>query len=181
VNIPVYNIDRMSFGPGIIYAGPVGQTPTTDIGAVQTGAVLTIGRTVLEVRQGSPGIVTDEFLQALDVTLTFNGLEWNLINLATLIGAGITTSTATEETFGLGESARINEVALRFVHSMPTGGTISIHLWKAAQNAEQAITFGDDLHATPFSLRAHRATTDWVGNALDKDESLFRIIYEKPA
>jgi len=180
MNVPSYDTTRLSFGPGVIYIGPAGQTPTTDVGAVATGAVLTLGRTVLEVRQGSPAQVVKKFMQQEDVTFTFSGLEWNLLNLAQALGVGATSSTAAEDTFAMGGDIEINDVAVRFVHQLPSGGTVEVLLWNASQNAEQAITFGDDLHQFPFSMQANYAATDWAGNALPQGQNLVKIIHQKP-
>jgi len=180
MNVPSYTTERFSFGPGILYLGPAGTTPTIDVGAVASGATLTLGKTVLEVRQGSPAILVKQFIQQEDVTLAVSGLEWNLINLALAMGVGTTSSSATEETLALGGDVTIKNCAVKFVHQTPAGGTVNIYIWSASDTAEKTITFGDDPHNFPLELRGLHTTTDWAGNTLPAGQNLVKLVYEKP-
>src|SRR5262245_41469480 len=90
-NVPAYDTSRISFGPGILYLGPVGSTPTIDVGAVKGDFSLEIKRTPLEVKQGSPQSLIIEYVVDEAVTFKGTGIEWNLDRLADILGAGVTT------------------------------------------------------------------------------------------
>jgi len=178
-NVPAYSTDNFSFGPGILYAGAAGTTPTTDIGAVRSGAELAITRERITVEQGSPFQKVAEYVIRETATLTVTGIEWNFDNLARALGAGVTTSSATKDTFAFGGDMSIKEVALKFVHRSPAGHTFSLYIWKANGTGELTITFGDDIHEFPYTFEALRSKTDWAGGSLPEKEQLFKIIREK--
>jgi len=69
----------------------------------------------------------------------------------------------------------ITEAAVKFVHQMPSGGTVTVYLWKAQGSGEVTITFGDDPHEFPYEFTALTATTDWAGNTLGSKERLCKI------
>ena len=92
-NIPVYDADNISLGPGVLYIGPVGTTPTVDVGAIaEDGMTFTVSREYLEVFQGSPKVLIKQFVTDETVELTAQGLEWNIMNIPLALGAGVTTS-----------------------------------------------------------------------------------------
>ncbi len=49
-NLPQFDTNRMSIGPCVLYIGPSGTTPTVDVGAVESGAVLSSTRTKEDVK-----------------------------------------------------------------------------------------------------------------------------------
>jgi len=76
---------------------------------------------------------------------------------------------------GFGGDMNITEVAVKFVHQMPSGGTVIVYLWRAQGSGEITITFGDEPHEFPYEFSALTATTDWAGNPLSSTERLCRI------
>jgi len=174
-NIPSYDSDRFSFGPGILYLGVTGSTPSVDIGAVRSGAELTIARERLDVPQGSPRTIVKSYAVQENVQLTVTGIEWNLDRLADVLGAGVTTSSVAEDTIAFGGDMSIAQKALKFVHRTPAGTTIEVYLWAVEGSGEVAVTFGDDIHEFPYTFLARRATTDWAGNSLSTTRQLFKI------
>jgi len=175
MNVPEYSTKRLSFGPGVLYLGAAGATPSQDIGAVKTGAVLTITRDKLEVKQGSPAQLIQQWVISESVKLEVHGMEWNLENLKYAIGAGIIKTVTGGKTLELGGTMSIEECALEFVHQMPAGGTVIVDIWKAQAGGEIAITFGDDPHEFPYVFMGLNATTDWAGNPLESGARLCKI------
>jgi len=175
MNTPTYTTKRLSFGPGVLYIGAAGATPMTDIGAVKTGATLTITRDKLEVKQGSPESLIKQWVVSETVKLDVVGLEWNLDNLQYAIGAGVISTNGDETDFGLGGDMEVTEASLKFVHQMPAGGTVEIDIWKAQSAGELSVSFGNDPHEFPYSFIALDSTTDWSGSALDSKAKLVKI------
>lgn len=178
-NVPSYNTDRFSFGPGILYIGAAGSTPAIDVGAVTVGAKLAITREILEYKQGSPATVVKKFATQEAVTLDVTGLEWNVRNLALALGAGITSSDESLETFEFGGSMDVDQYALKFVHVTPAGHTISIYLWKAEAGGGFEVSFAEGPHEFPMSFSAVESTTDWTGAAVASNKRLIKLVYEK--
>ena len=178
-NLPSYSTERFSFGPGVLYIGAAGQTPTTDVGAVRTGASLRITREVLEVPQGSPRTIVQRYVTSESVQMSVTGIEWNLDNLAQFLGVDITTSTPSLEQLDFGGLMSLNAVSLKFVHQTPEGHTIEVDVWRAQGSGEIEISFGDDVHEFPYTFNAIESDTDWSGNSLTAGQRLCRIKYIK--
>jgi hypothetical protein len=174
-NVPAYDTTNLSFGQGVLYLGPAGSTPTTDVGAIRGDAKLTITRNILEVMQGAPQRLIKQYVTKEDVTFTFTGMEWNFTNLYRALGGGDLTTGSNEDTLEGGGDMNMTDVALRAVHSMPSGHTIEIYFWKAQGSGEINVTFGDELQEFPYTFRAMHAATDWAGNALADTKSLYKL------
>ncbi len=177
-NVPVYNADNISLGPGILYIGVAGTTPTTDVGAIaEDGMEMTVSREYLEVFQGSPKQLIKQFVTSESCEVVMNTIEWNLLQLPRALGAGVTTSSAGSDTFSFGGDPNTSELAVHIRHSLPSGHTISIYIWKAQASGEWVMNMAQDtLHNFPFSLKALVATTAWDGTALAVGQQLFRIV-----
>jgi hypothetical protein len=176
-NVPSYNADNISLGPAIIYVGLVGSTPTIDVGAVaEDGMEFSVAREFLEVNQGSPKVLIKQFVTGETVELTCNTIEWNLTNLTYALGTGVTTSTASVDTYAFGADPATTEVAVHVRHSLPSGHTISIYMWRAQPTGEWNMNMAqDELHTFPFSFKALQATTAWDGSALPVGQQLFKV------
>jgi len=174
-NIPVYETKNFSFGPGVLYIGPVGTTPSIDIGAVREGAEVAIAREALEYRQGSLQNLVKLYITRENIEFTIRGLEWNLENIPYALGAGIVTTSATLDTFEFGGSLGLNEYAIMFKHEMPSGDVIYLDLYRVQPVPEVTVTFGLDPHEIPYRFRALDATTGWAGETLPEGGKLMRI------
>lgn len=182
-NVPSYDTKNYSFGPGILYVDPFGDypgtAPTTDVGAVRSGAELAITRERLEVFQGSPRQLTKQYVTSESVQLTVTGIEWNLKSLALALAQPETESSETNwsqdsgtyaaGTIFFGGSMNLTEVAVKFVHRIPQGATIQINIWRAQGTGEVTTTFGDDVHEFPYTFRAldpssGGAASNWDNN-----------------
>lgn len=176
-NLPSTDVDNFSFGPGILYLAPMdsaGNTlaALTDIGAVRSGATFTVTRTKIEVMQGSPRTLIEDFAVEERAVLTVTGIEWNLQNLAKFFGAGITTGTTLLD---FGGDMKFQRLAVKFVHRTPVGDTFTLSMWRTKPSGEVTITFGDEIHEFPVSFGSIDAASDWGGTALADGKRLFQI------
>lgn len=176
-NVPLYTVDNITLGPGILFVGPTGTTPTVDVGAIsEDGMEFTVGREFLEVFQGQPKTLIVTFPLSETVEVKVQGIEWNLMNLPKALGAGVTTSVGGVETFSFGGDPGIDEVAVLIQHAMPSGDTVSIYMWRCQPSGEWTMSMAQDtLHTFPWSFKALEATTAWDGSALAVGQRLFRI------
>lgn len=165
-------------GPGILFIGLVGTTPTIDVGAIsEDGMEFTVSREFIEVYQGQPRTLIKTFPSQEVVEVTCNGIEWNLFNLPLALGSGVTTTSATQDTFAFGADPANDEVAVHIQHALPSGNTVSIYIWRAQPSGEWSMSLSQDtIHTFPYSFKALQATTEWDGSTLPVGEQLFRIV-----
>jgi hypothetical protein len=180
-NNPAFDTTRMTLGPGIIYIGPAGSTPTVDIGAVKGKATLTIERQEVEVRQGTPQLLVAKFAKQEDATLEITGIEWNLDRLAQVMMDGTTSLSGAIEKLKVGGRPTATPWALRFVHKAADGGTVEVDMWKVLGDSKIAIGINDnDMHDFPYKFTCmHPGATDWSGAALSDGQALVQILRTK--
>lgn len=164
-----------------MYLGLSGTTPSTDVGAIaEDGMQFNVTREYLEVFQGSPKQLIKQFVTNETAELVVQALEWNLMNLPLALGAGVTTSSASTDTFSFGGDPDTKEVAVRVEHTLPTGQTISLYMWKAQASGEWELNLAQDtLQQFPYSFKALVATTAWDGTSLSSGQQLFRLKRQK--
>lgn len=180
VNVPSYDTSRFSFGPGILYLGPLGTTPTIDIGAVKGDAEISIERTPLEVKQGSPQTLVKKYVIEELVNLSITGIEWNFDNLSYALGAGVTSVSGAQEIFEFGGDQDHTTRALRFVHLQPDGGTIDVQIFKAEGSGSLSVALKEtDTHEFPYEFNVLEGTTDFQGVVLAANKKKFKIIRTK--
>jgi len=188
VNLPAYDKSKFSFGPGVLrlyaYAtgevpGAIAETSLSDVGGVRSGGSFSVGRTRLDVFQGSPRELADTYITEETATLTCNSIEWNLTNLSNALGAGnVTGPTGKTTTLDFGGSLTAADVAVSFTHVTPAGSTVTIRLWRAKAGGDFSVTFGDDIHEIPMSFSAAGVTGHWgVGQTAATDERLFQVTF----
>lgn len=177
LNVPSYNTDRFSFGPGILYLGAPGTTPLTDIGAVKGDAELNIETSVLEVKQGSPQTLVKKYKIEEKVTFKITGIEWNMNNLSYALGAGITSQVGANELFEFGGDPDFFTRALRFVHIQPDGSTIDIHMFAVEGAGKLAVSLKEqDIHEFPYEFTVLEGSVDFSNAALAAKKKMFKII-----
>lgn len=177
-NTPNYDTNNISLGPGILYVGVAGTTPSIDVGAIsEDGMTFNVKRDFLEVYQGQPKALIKTFPTQETAEVQCSSIEWNLPNLAIALGAGATTSSASQDTFAFGGDPDNDQVAVHIQHTLPSGETVSIYMWKAQPSGEWSMNMKvDTLHTFPYSFKALIATTAWDGSALPAGQQLFKII-----
>jgi len=180
-NLPDYNADKLSFGPGVVLFGVAGETPGTDVGAVDEGMTLTHAVEVLDVLQGAPRRIVKSFRLGDTVTFAFAGFEWTIENFPELLGAGHVSG----DEYGYGGDLSIQEVSLRLRHNMPpktgasVGSTLTIDIFRARSNGDLTLTFGAEIHSFPATFTALQSTEDWAGNALDSGEEYYKMTLQE--
>jgi len=179
-NVPTYDTTRFSFGPGILYMGVPGATPLVDVGQVKGSSEFSVERTILQVESGSPKSLIAQYVTKEQVKLKVTGIEWDLDNIAYVLGAGTTGLTGANETLEFGGNMSMTNRALRFVHRAPDGSTIDLHIFNAQGQGKIAISFKeDDVHEFPFEFQALEGTSDFGNAALAANKKLFKIIRTK--
>lgn len=181
LNIPSYNEQNFSFGPGILRMGPAGATPTADVGAItEDGITITPENTTRDITQGNPRMPVYTFSQAQGATVEATGIEWNFVNLAFALGAGVTSVDVGEDVLSFGGEPIVQRVGLHIEHQMAvTGNTLHAYIWKAVTNGAPALALGQDEHQFPMAFKAHRSATDWAGNPLARGAQLMKLVRVK--
>ena len=177
-NVPSYDTKKFSFGPGILYLGAPGTTPTIDVGAVKGNVEISVDRTNLAVYQGSPQSKVEQYVTKEEVVIKVTGIEWDLDNLAYALGAGVTAGIGgADETLEFGGQMTVTNRALRFVHRTPDGSTIDIHFFKVESAGKFTLTLNEtEMHEFPYEFHTLEGTTDFAGSALAANKKHFKII-----
>lgn len=178
LNVPSYDENQFSFGPGRIYIGAAGTTPSTDVGAItEDGVQFEITAEKKVITQGNPKILIFAFTQAQGVKVMFTGIEWDFEEMARILGAGTTTVGGSESTFAFGGDPLVTSVAIKVEHQMAVSGhTMNAYVWKAFSEAGLSTALGQDEHQFPASYLGMRSTTDWAGASLNYREQLFKLV-----
>ena len=178
LNVPSYDENQFSFGPGRIYIGAAGSTPSTDVGAItEDGVSLEITAEKKVITQGNPKLPIFAFTQAQGAKAMFTGIQWDFDSMASILGAGTTTVSGSEETFAFGGDPLVSSVAIHVEHQMAVSGhTMNAYIWKAFSEAGMSTAFGHDEHQFPAAYLAMRSTTDWAGASLGYREQLFKLV-----
>lgn len=160
-----YNVAKIekknfSFGPGVLYVGICGcqYQPLMDIGAVRSGAELTVTREKITVEQGSPYQRITDYVIRETITLTVTGIEWNFEVLQDSLGAGVISYPNGDRRFRFGGDMGVCSLPLLFKHHTAEGDELWVKLWCAQGNGEVTITFGDDIHEFPYAFTAVQGT-----------------------
>lgn len=180
-NVPAYNTNNISLGPAIVYLGLSGTTPSHDIGAIANGGLqVSLAQKYLAVYQGSPKQLAKQFKTEELMDVKIQGLEWNLIDLAIALGAGVTTSSGSQDTFAFGGDPNTAVLAVKIVHSMPIGHTLNFYFWQAQISGDWSLKMAQDtLHEFPYSFNVLASTTSWDGTTLASGQQLFKIVRQK--
>ncbi|GAH19807.1 unnamed protein product, partial [marine sediment metagenome] len=160
-NVANVKPDNFSFGPGVLFAGVCGCgiCPMIDIGAVRSGAELTVTREKITVEQGSPYQRITDYVIRETVTLTVTGIEWRFDNLERALGAGVVDGESPvdplrDKSYRFGGDMKVASLPLCYRHHTAEGDEIWVKLWCAQGNGEITITFGDDIHEFPYGFTA---------------------------
>lgn len=177
VNVPSFTTNNFSFGPGRLFLGAAGTTPSVDVGAIGEGGIgVTLMSKKRGITQGNPKIEVYAFSQEQGVTLKLESIEWNVTNLMYALGSGNTTSSGTADTLVFGGDPLVDTCALYVQHYMAApADTLDGYIWKARGEGDVEISFTHDEHKFPYQWTAQRVTTNWGGETLAFDEQLIKI------
>jgi hypothetical protein len=180
LNLPTIDRNSISFGPGRLFLGLAGATPTTDVGAItEDGVSVEIASEMRDIMQGNPKLPELSFIQSQNVMVKVTSIEWDFDALAYALGAGNTTATVSLETFSFGGEPCPTEVALHVQHQMcRSGNTINVYVWRAVGEGNVTLPFTHDEHQFEYNWKALRAETDWAGASLPSDEQLMAVLRE---
>jgi len=177
LNLPSYDENNFSFGPGRLFLGAAGTTPTVDVGAItEDGITISPENATKDIMQGNPKLIVHTFNQQQGVVVEATGIEWNFTTLAYALGAGNTTSSGSEDTLVFGGEPLTHKVAIHVQHQMAvTGHTLNAYIWQAVSNGNPTLPLGHDEHQFALSWKAQRVATDWAGASLDSEAQLMKI------
>ncbi len=180
-NLPTVTTNNISFGPGRVYIGPSGATPSIDIGAIAEDAPvkMTVTAEKRKIVQGNPKVTVLTFTQAQAVMLDVSSLEYNQNTWTAALGSGNTTYSASVQTWAFGGDPFVDQLAIRVAHQMAQPGhTLYANLWKAQSAGGIEFSFGHDEHAFPMQFEAIQASTNWAGSTLPQTEQLVQVVRE---
>ena len=184
-NFPAGTINDISFGPATVFMLPYTTSGTgdlnsfgTDVGYIgEDGVNIEISAERRDITQGNPKLIEYSFTQAQSVMVNFTSIAWDFTNFTYALGGiGVTSSAATNETFGFGGDPINQELGIRIQHEMAvTGNTINIYVWKAMSESGFSMPFGQDEHQFEFSFKVLRSAYNWTGGSLPKKEQLIKV------
>jgi len=177
LNVPSGTATKVSYGPGRLFVGPTGATPTIDVGFIgEDGITVEMTTEMGEITQGNPKLPEIVFNQAQSAMVKLSSIEWDFDRFAEVLNAGETTVTGSNETFGWGGDPCPTEVALHVQHQMcSSGDTMNVYVWRAVGEGGLVLPITHDPHTFEFSYKALRSPTEWDGSALGSTEQLLRI------
>ncbi len=180
LNLPTVTRNDISFGPGRLFLGVAGTTPSVDVGAItEDGVTVEFASEQRDIMQGNPKLIELTFFQSQMVMVKVTSIEWNFDSLAFALGAGNTSASGTFEAFAFGGEPCPTEVALHVEHEMClSGNTINVYVWRAVGEGNVSLPFTHDEHQFEYNWKALRAATDWASASLNSDEQLIQILRE---
>lgn len=181
-NMPAYNTDNYTFGPCVVYIGPTGATPVTDVGALKGNTEVAVSKEILEIKQGCPQVVTKQFVTVQGATIKFNSLEpFKIANLEAALGAGVIASDADTEVLEYGGDVNMSERAVRIVHQMPNGTTVTMDFWRVQGQADLTIPFSEtEDMSIPFEFKVLDGIKNFAGETISSTSCgrMFRLTKE---
>lgn len=181
-NLPTYDEKRIAVGGARVFVGTIGTTPSSDVGAIDVdgGVRVSMTREISVVEAGFPALPILSYASRERCMVAFDGLEVNPELLRYAMGAGITTSSATEETFSFGGDPAVTTCAIHVRHEMLPGHTLNIYVWKARGMSDNVeLTLGMNPSTFPSQFLALHSSTDWAGTSLNGKAQLVKVQYQK--
>jgi len=152
-------------GPAIVKIGATGDTPSTDLGAIDS-VELSLETEGEDVFLGAPRQLVSVLPAQEEATLSVTLFEWDVDNFRRAIGSG--TTTATEYAYGSGDVTK-DQFALLVQHRiLGSGNTFEMRIWQAVPDGDFPVGMDDDVTTFELTFRAIRATTDWAGNTVNE-------------
>ena len=177
LNVPTFIEGDFSFGPGRLFLGAAGSTPTVDIGAItEDGITIEMINEKRDIMQGNPKQIVFTFSQVQGVMVRVTGIEWDFDTHTYALGAANTSTDASFKTFAAGGDPLVERVAIDILHQMAVlGHTLHAFIWTAVSEGNLSLPLNHDEHQFEYSWKGQRTTTNWAGDPLAFDEELFRL------
>ena len=181
LNVPTVTTNNISFGPGRLFLGASGTTPSVDVGAItEDGIKVSPMSAKRHIMQGNPKTKIYTFSQEQGVNVELSGIEWNVNLLQYALGSGNTTSVSASDTWSFGGDPIVDKIAIHVQHYGATAGhTYNCYIWQAVSDGDIELNLTHDEHKFPMKWTAQRVTTDWAGTTLAYDEQLFKFYRQK--
>lgn len=181
VNVPTFTTSNFSFGPGRLFIGAAGTTPTVDVGGItEDGVQIDLKNSKQHIFQGNPKVKVYTFSKEQAVDVKISGIEWNVNSLQYALGSGNTTSVTATDTLAFGGDPLVDAVAIHVQHYMAAAGhTLNAYVWRAVSDGDVSLNINHDNHKFPYMWTAQRVTTNWAGATLAYDERLISIVRQK--
>lgn len=173
-NVPTYTESNFSFGPGRVFMGAAGATPTVDVGLIgEDGVSFEFVNDKKDLFAGNPKAAVYRFNQSQGLKVSFSGVEWDFTRFAYAIGAGTTTSTSPSDTMVFGGDPITKKVAILVQHQMAVAGhTLNAYLWTAVSDGGLSVKLGQDEHMFQYAWTCLRSTANWGADALARGAEL---------
>lgn len=180
-NMPSGDVTRTTIGPGIIYLGPIGATPTVDVGYVKGEMALSVTRSMTEIRQGTPQTIVQVLANQEDVMVEFKGIQWNLDALLHAIGDGATSASNPNDILKFGGRHTVTGKALRFFHKLADGSSLFFDMYKCMTDGNVQINIDpNNPHEISMKFKAlDPGSTDWAGAALTDGQKLAKVTIQR--
>ena len=185
-NIPGYDVDSITLGQCIILMDPyrtpsaLGITPSTDVGAIDE-ATISINRELLDLKQGTPQLLIQQWAIGESGQLTLKGWEWNIENFYKVFAAGSTGINGSEETFEFGGDYMVQPVQIRLQHMTPTGATIFLDFWRCTGSGSLEFQFNPaDFNKFDYTFNLWRGLSNWTDDTLTVGTRLFKYTRINP-
>lgn len=163
------NTSRVSFGQAVIFVGPAGSTPSTDIGLIgEDGGEIELQTEFGDVMAGNPALSVMRYAKTQAAFLRVRSVEWSANLMSYGLGTGVTSISGTNEILRFGGQPCPTELAILLQHRKCTAAhTVNWRFWRVApESGGFTVQFGQEHHGFDHSWKALRSTTNWAGTSL---------------
>ncbi len=115
----------------------------TNIGAIESGASITIGAEKIEIKSTNRGLIK-KITTDKNIKFSTGIMTWILENISKfLLGAAFTDDGAGTKKMILNFDDESPIIYLRFVHQKKSGGTLTVNIYKAQFDGDLSFEFSD--------------------------------------
>ncbi len=177
LNVPTFVENDFSFGPGRVFIGASGTTPSVDIGGItEDGVSIELENEKRDIVQGNPKMIVYTFSQVQGARVTVTGIEHDQDTWQYGLGAANTTTSGSVKTMSYGGDPIVERIAVHVQHKMAvTSNTMDAYLWTCVSDNNLVMPIGHDEHQFEYVWKCQRSLTNWAGGTLAFDEQLLRI------
>ena len=172
INVPTYDTEDITLGQCKVfidnYSTPSasGVTPSTDMGAIDE-ATVSISRDLLDLKQGVPQLLIQQWAIGEVGTLNVKGWEWNQENFYKVFAAGSTSNSGSDLYYDFGGDIAVRTVQIRLEHITPVGATIWLDFWKCSGNGALDFMFNPtDFNKFDYTFNLWRGAANWIAGSL---------------
>lgn len=164
-NLPAFNSANFSIGPAIVKLGPIGATPSVDLGAIEAANFEFIAE-VEDVFLGAPRRLVAVLPSQEEFNFSWTVMEWDIQNFHRAVGVG--TTDATSFKFGEGSVAKEKFSSLYQHRVQGSGSTFEVRVWEAIPAGPLPVSLEQSQTMFELNFRALRATANWRSETVDE-------------